>query len=66
MRQQRMLEGRSQRESLDALHRPVGGDLAATHAPDLFGVGLEEDAEKPFTKLIDYPLLEISWRGIRT
>src|SRR5437588_372693 len=33
-------------ESLDALRRPVGGDLVARHAPYFFGVGFEEDQEQ--------------------
>src|SRR5262245_39071164 len=43
-------DGGLQRESLDALSGPVGGDLLAAHSPDLFGVGLEEDVEEPLAE----------------
>ena len=45
-------------EPLDALGGPIGGDIVAVHAPDLFGVGLEEDLEQAAAEVVDHPLLE--------
>ena len=45
LRQEGVLDGREQREPLDPLRRPLGHDLVAGDAPDLLGVGLEEDLE---------------------
>ncbi len=45
-------------EALDALRRPVGGDGVTAHAPDLFGIGLEEYREQPLPELVAHPLVE--------
>src|ERR1700732_2709428 len=45
-------------EPLDSLGRPIGRNLIAIHAPDLFGIGLEEDRKKPFAEFITHPLME--------
>ena len=58
-RQQSVFDGRRQRKAFDALRRPVGGDVLAVHAPDLFGVGFEEDREKPLAELIAHPVFKI-------
>src|SRR5271165_1500826 len=54
----RVLDSGPQRKPFDALRRPVGGDLIATHPPDLLCVGLEEDAEQAPAKLIRDPILK--------
>src|SRR5688572_23313890 len=51
----------SERKPLDALRRPIRRDLPAAHAPDLLGVGLEEDIEEPRAELVTYPVLERAW-----
>ena len=43
---------------LDPLRRPVRRNLVARHAPDLLGVGLEEDVEELLAELVDGPILE--------
>ena len=55
---QRVHDGDAQIEALDALRRPVGGNLVARHAPHLFGVGLEEHAEQPLAELVAHPVVE--------
>jgi len=40
---QGILHGRSQTEALNALSRPIGVNLTARNAPDLFSVALEEE-----------------------
>ena len=55
---ERVDDRRGQVEALDPLRRPVGGDLLAAHPPDLFGVGLEEDAEQAAAKLVAHPVFE--------
>ncbi len=45
-------------EALDALSRPVGGELLGADAPYLFCVRLEEDAEEAPSKLVAHPVLE--------
>src|SRR5262245_27168031 len=50
--------GPPQRQPLDALGGPVGGDLPAAHPPDLLRVGLEEDVEQPLAELFADPVLE--------
>ena len=47
-----------QAQALDALRRPIGGDVIAAHAPHLLGVGLEEDGEEPLAELVAHPLME--------
>src|ERR1039457_4516875 len=64
--QQCVLDCGCKRKSLDALRRPIGGNLFAAHAPHFFGIGLEEDPEKPFAKLVDHPILERLGIGSRT
>lgn len=39
-------------ESLDALRGPLGADLGAGDAPDLLGVGLEEDLIQPLAEAV--------------
>src|SRR5579871_232253 len=43
LRKDRMLDGRTKRQTLDALRGPIGGDFLTTHTPHLFGVGFEEN-----------------------
>ena len=47
-----------ERQPLNALCGPVGGDFFAAHPPDFFRVGLEEDVEQPLAELIAHPVLE--------
>ena len=62
--QQRLLQRLDHRdaevEPLDALRRPVGGNLVARHAPHLLGVGLEEDREQLLAELVAHPFVEIA------
>ena len=53
-----VLHGRRQIQILDALRGPVGADIAALHAPHLFGIGLEEDLEQPPAEPVAHPFLE--------
>src|SRR5208282_2817045 len=55
---QRVLNRRSERESLNPLRGPIGGNLTAIHPPHLLGVGFEEDAEQALTKLVGDPVFE--------
>src|SRR6202041_2766096 len=50
--------GGAEAQALDALRRPIGGNLVATHAPDLFRIGLEEDREQPLAELVADPLVK--------
>src|SRR5258708_3700907 len=45
-------------EALDALSRPVCGQLLGADAPHLFCVRLEEDAEKAKAELVAHPVFE--------
>src|SRR5207302_6806058 len=45
-------------EALDPLGGPVGGQLTRADTPDLFRVGLEEDAEQPPAELVAHPVLQ--------
>src|SRR5260370_34139248 len=45
-------------EALDALSRPVCGQLLGADAPYLFCVRLEEDAEKAKAELVAHPVFE--------
>ena len=45
-------------QPLDALRRPIRRNLVAGHAPHLFGIGFEEDAEQLRAELVDRPILE--------
>jgi hypothetical protein len=47
-----------EREAFDALRAPFGADLAAWHAPDFFGVGLEKQPVKLAAKAIDQEVFE--------
>ena len=58
--EQAVHDRRDQAQALDPLRRPVGRDLAGRHAPDLLGVGLEEDLEEHAAEPIDDPVLEAS------
>jgi hypothetical protein len=58
--QQRVRDRREQRQVLDALRRPVGLDLGGVDAPDLLGVGLEEDAVQPPAEAGRDPALEVA------
>ena len=51
-------DGGAERQALDALRGPVGGNVVAAHAPHFLGVGLEEDAEEPLAELVAHPLME--------
>ena len=53
-----MCRGGPQREALDALRTPLCADLDAGRAPDLLGIGLEEDAVELLPKAIRNPLFE--------
>src|SRR5262245_31895584 len=44
-------DGGAQRQALDPLGGPVGGNLLAAHAPHFFGVSLEKDVEEPLAEL---------------
>jgi len=61
MREKRVLDGGTERQALDPLRRPIGGDLAAAHPPHFFGVGLKEDAEQALAKLVGDPI----FKGLR-
>src|SRR5271165_896209 len=61
LRQECILDCRTERESLDALRCPVGGDFLATHTPDFLGISLEEDIEQPLPELVDHPVLKRFW-----
>src|SRR5262249_8544124 len=63
--QEGVAQGFAQRQVLDALCRPVHGDLGARNAPDLLGVGLEEDLVQPVPKAVRHPLLEAGLFGRR-
>ncbi|EEF23573.1 conserved hypothetical protein [Ricinus communis] len=52
----------AQGQPLDALGRPIRGNLVARHAPHLFGIGLEKDREQAGAELVDDPVLEIPHR----
>ena len=54
----RLSERHTERQILDALSGPVGGDLIGRHAPDLLGVGLEERPVQPTTEARGHPPLE--------
>ena len=47
-----------QAQALDPLRRPVRGHFVARHAPDLLGIGLEEDRIELVAELVDRPVLE--------
>ncbi len=55
-----------EREPLDPLGRPLRPDLGAGHAPDLLGVGLEEDLEEPLPEPIGDPLFEVFLHRVGT
>ena len=55
-------DGRGQIEALDALRRPIGGNLVARHAPHFLGVGLEENLEQPLAELVAHPFMESARR----
>ena len=46
-------------EALDALCAPLGADPVAGHAPDLFGVGLEESEIQLAAEAVDEELLQV-------
>ena len=54
----RSIDGLAERQVLDALRGPVGRDLVGRHAPDLLGVGLEEDAVEAPAEARRRPALE--------
>ena len=58
---QRVLDRRTERQALDPLRRPIGGNLSAAHPPHLLGVGLEEDTEQALAKLVGDPV----FKGLR-
>ena len=65
--QKRVLDGRTERQALDPLRRPIGGNLAAAHPPHFLGVGLEKNAEQALAKLVGDPVLKglglrVGWR----
>src|SRR5262249_13855500 len=49
---------RAQAQALDALRRPVGGNVVARHAPALLGVGTKEDRIEPLAELVAHPFVE--------
>ena len=69
LRNERIFDSAPERKSFNALRRPVGRNLLAAHAPDFFGIALEECGEEPLAKLITYPLFEIAgishWKEAR-
>ncbi len=52
------LRRREERQALDPLGRPLGADLGGRDAPDLLGVGLEEEVEQALAEAVGDPLLE--------
>ena len=50
------------RQALDALRTPFGGDLLTRNSPDFFGVVLEESAVKPIPEAIDEEVFERFFR----
>src|SRR5882672_12504301 len=58
--EQRAANHQPEVQALDALRRPVGGQLLGADPPYLFRVGLEEDAEEPPPELVPHPVLEAS------
>ena len=60
LRNERVLDGATERKSSDALRGPVCRNFPAAHPPDFFGVALKECVEEPFAELIAYPLFEIA------
>ena len=50
------------RQALDALRAPLGADLVAGHAPDLFGVALEERQVELAAEAVDEEVFERSLR----
>ena len=60
LREERILDGAAQGKTFDALRRPVGRNVLATHAPNFFGVTFEERVEEAFAELITHPILEVA------
>src|ERR1017187_248563 len=54
-----------ERQALDALGAPLGADLIARHAPDLFGIRLEEDQIQLLAKPVDNKVLERALLALR-
>ena len=53
-----MFERGGEREALDALRAPLGGDLVAGRAPDLLGVALEEGEVELAAEAVDEEVFE--------
>ncbi len=53
-----VLQRGGEREALDALRAPLGGDLVAGRAPDLFGVALEEGEVELAAEAVDEEVFE--------
>src|SRR5262249_1764464 len=58
-------DGARQGKTLNSLSRPFGTDLGTRKAPDLFGVGLEENFEESATQAVRDPLFEMLFRQSR-
>ena len=56
--EERGLGGAEEGQALDPLGGPLGADLRGRHAPDLLGVGLEEEVEEALAEAVGDPLLE--------
>src|SRR5262245_16330872 len=61
---ERVAQRFAQRQILDPLRGPIGGDLIARDAPDLLGVRLEENLVEAVAETIGDPLLEIGLFGM--
>src|SRR2546428_2390549 len=60
VRQEGALQDEPHVEALDALRRPVCGQLLGADAPHLLRVGLEEDVVEAPAELVPHPVLEAS------
>ena len=57
--EERVADGRGQRQALNSLRRPFRPNLGAGNAPDLFRVGLEENLVQALAKAVADPLLQV-------
>ena len=62
VRLEKVSDSAGERESLDALRAPLGADLIAAHAPDLFRVGLEEGEVELAAEAVDEEVFETLFR----
>src|SRR5262245_5736745 len=55
---ERIHDSNAEIKTLDALCRPVRGNLVARHSPHLFSIGSEENREELLAELIAHPFVE--------